>query len=95
MSKRIVVGVDAVWDFELELNDPSLDSAPMCGDTSSEHDREEGEASMGYRARRDAPLLAKVEINCLFDDMDEDIAPALYAKRQGGLTRGPAVFQKG
>ena len=51
VRKRMVIGVDAIWEVEHELNDPSLDPAPACGDTSSKRDREEGEPSVGHRAR--------------------------------------------
>ena len=51
MNKRIVFGVDAFWDVELKHNYSSLDLAPACGDMSSKRGREEGELSLGHRAR--------------------------------------------
>ena len=51
VGKRRVVGVDAVWNVELELNDPSLDLVPACGDMSSKCGREEGEPFVGHRVR--------------------------------------------
>jgi len=43
VSRRMGVGVDAVWSIELEfeLNSPSPDPAPPRGDASSERRREE------------------------------------------------------
>ena len=95
MSKRLVVGVDTVWDVELKLNDPTLDPAPTCGDTSSKRGREEGEPSVEHRAHRYVALLADVEVENLIRRHRRQHRACTMRKLVVGLPRGAAVFEKG
>ena len=53
VSRRMGVGVDAVWGLELELElNSSPDPAPARGDASSERGREEREPTVGHQARQ-------------------------------------------
>ncbi len=68
-------GMDAIWGFDLDLDSPSPDPAPARGDAR------EGEPTVGHRAQQGIALPAEDEIEISPDDTDEDIAPALRAKR--------------
>lgn len=70
-------GVDAVWYAELDLKSPDPDPTPPCGDASSKSRLEERESSpWGMKLDKGTVLRTG-------DDTDEDIAPALLAKRRG------------
>ena len=90
-NKRTVVGMDAVWDieqYEVELNDPSLDRAPACGDTSSRCGREEGEPFVRHQALQGRRVARRTRDRELIQRQGR-------GHRACAMPRCAAVFHKG
>ncbi len=73
--------MDAVWEIEHDFNSPSPDPAPARGDASSKRALEERE-SLPWDIELDKGAALPAEIEISSDYTDEDIAPALRAKRR-------------